>query len=88
MQLPAIHVLNALDRAGQVDQALTAEDLARSGLAAEPRREVQGPAAEPALDRNGLTSVQPDPDWEREIRSRLSSPEEGPPARSTAALMA
>ena len=68
VQLPAIHVLDALDRAGQVDQALTAEDLAGTGLAAEPRREVQGPAAEPALDRNRLTGVQPDPDGEREIR--------------------
>ena len=68
MQLAAIRVSNALDRASQVHQALTAEDLARTRLAAEPGREVQGTTAEPALDRHRLTGVQSDPDGEREIR--------------------
>ena len=68
VQLAAIQVPNALDRTGQVHEALTAEDLPGPGLAAEPGREVQSPAAEPALDRHRLTGVQPDPDGEREIR--------------------
>ena len=71
VQLAAIQVSNALDRASQVNQALTAEDLAGTRLAAEPGREVQGPTAEPALDRHRLTGVQPDPDGEWEIRGRL-----------------
>ena len=70
MQLPAIDVADALDRASEVNDALTAQDLSRTGLPAQPRREVQGSPAEPALDLNRLACVQPDPDGEREIRSR------------------
>ena len=68
VQLAAIQVPNALDRAGEVNEVLTREDLARTGLGAEPGREVQRPAAVPALDRHRLTGVQADPHGEREIR--------------------
>src|SRR5439155_9909664 len=59
---------NALDRTGHVNHALTAEDLTRPCLAAQPGREVQGPTAEPALDRHRLAGVQPDPHGKREVR--------------------
>ena len=46
------------------------EDLGGSGDAAQPRREVERPAAIAALDGDGLAGVQPDPDRERERRLR------------------
>ena len=70
VQLAAIEVADAVNRASEVNDALTAQDLAGTGLPAQPRREVQCPTAEPALDLNRLAGIQPDPHGEREIRSR------------------
>ncbi len=70
MQLPAIDVGDAIERASEVNDALTAQDLAGAGLPAQPRREVQGPTPVSALDLNRLARIQPDPHGEREIRSR------------------
>ena len=70
VQLPAIDVADALDRASEVNDALTAQDLAGTGLTAQPRREVQSATAVPAFDRHRLTGIEADPHGEGEIWNR------------------
>jgi hypothetical protein len=76
VQLAPIQVSNALDCSSQVNQGLTAQNLSGTGLAAQPGREVQGSTAIPALDRQRLTGIYPDPHGEREMWVGLRCPKE------------
>ena len=65
LDLAAVAIADALDGAGEVDEPLAGQDLPGTGLPAQPRGEVQGPAAVAVVDRHRLAGVEPDPDRER-----------------------
>ncbi len=63
----AVYVADATHRAREVDDLLAGQDLARGGLAAQARSEIDGAAAVALVDRHGLTGVEADPDRERHL---------------------
>ena len=69
----AVLVPDAVDPSREVGDLAGGEDLAGSGLAAEPRRQVQRAAPVATLDRDGLAGIQADPDreWQLRLRERL-----------------
>ncbi len=71
MEFAAVEVGDALDRAREVNDGSAGEDLAGAGLGADQGREVHGVAAVPSVDLHGLPYVEPDPDGQRKVRSRL-----------------
>ena len=71
---PALAVTNPLDLLSQRDGRLGRKDLSRLRKAAQPCCRVQRSAAVPALDRDGFTRVEPDPDRERKERTALRPP--------------
>ena len=68
LELAVIVERDSLGRAGEVHDALARKRLAGLGLAAQPGREIQRPAAVPALDGYRLTRVDPDPNPEGKRR--------------------
>ena len=66
-------VADAIHPPGQVRDLWRREHLAGTRLTAQPRREVQRPSSEPALDGNGLARVEADPDGQEQVgvRDRL-----------------
>jgi hypothetical protein len=65
IEIAAIRIADAVDSAGQVYDALAAEDLPGSGFGAESRGEVESSSSEPITDRYGLTRIEPHTDRER-----------------------
>jgi len=57
-----------LDPPGEVGDLLAGQDLARSGLAAQPRGQIERPAPIAALHGNGLSGVESDPHHEGQRR--------------------
>src|SRR5205823_10862610 len=53
----SVRVADAINLSGEVRELPTGQDLARSRLAAEPGRQVEGAASPATLHRNSLTGV-------------------------------
>ena len=68
MQLAAIDVSHAFDRASEVHQAVAPQYLARTRSLQSLAARFRAPPREPALDRHCLPGVQPDPDRKGQIR--------------------
>ncbi len=68
VQLASIQISDAFDRASEMDHALAGDDLARIGLRAEPRGQVECSPPVAALDHDGLADVQSYPDGKGQIR--------------------
>jgi hypothetical protein len=72
MQFPVIEVPDAIDRAGEMNQVLTGQDLAGTGFAAQAGGKVQGPAAIPAAHGRCLSHFEADSHGKRKIGGRPS----------------
>ena len=62
-----VHVAHTVQPPGEVGDLSAGQDLAGAGLAAHPRREVEGAPAIPALHGDGLAGVEADADQQRDL---------------------